>query len=53
MLRIQKTAHLILWVQQAKELLVAVYSKKGDDFEEANLDNLRVNKFLDNRFTGY
>ena len=30
---------------------MAVYSKKGDDFEEANLDNLKVDKFLDNKST--
>ena len=35
-------------IQQAK---VAVYSKKDDDFEEVNLDNLRLNKFLNNKST--
>ena len=38
-------------VKQAKELVVSVYANKGDMFEGADLDKLRVHTFLNNKLT--
>ena len=38
-------------IQQARELLVAVYTKKDDDFKGSALGDLRVHKFLNNKST--
>ena len=36
---------------QARDLLVAVYTKRNDDFEGSDLAKLRVHKFLNNNST--
>jgi len=38
-------------ISQARDLLVAVYTRKDDDFKESGLDELRVHKFLNNKST--
>ena len=38
-------------INQAKELVVAVYTNKGDNFEGSDLGKLRVHKFLNNKST--
>ena len=38
-------------VKQAKDLVVSVYANKGDMFEGANIANLRVHTFLNNKST--
>lgn len=38
-------------ISQARSLMVAVYTNRGEDFDRSNLANVRVYKFLNNKST--